>query len=207
MAISASAMPGRDRRSRLDEPGAPMFWNELMIPHTVPNSPMNGVMLAVVARNGTRRLELRHLHRRRAQQRPIDRVQALQCWTSGGRRRLWPARAATAAQLRVQLRVARLKQSDERALPRDRADRLHLGELAALAEHLQKRGRLALSAPERPELVKDDAPGNSREEQQDQQNDFGQRAGVRDEADDVGIRGQLAGPSLRLRRLRESARA
>ena len=37
-----------------------------------------------------------------------------------------------------------------------------------------------------------------------EKNDFGQRAGVRDEADDVGIRGQLAGPSLRLRRLRKT---
>ena len=53
MAISASAIPGPTRR-RLDEPVALMLWNELMIPHTVPNSPMNGVMLAVVARNGTR---------------------------------------------------------------------------------------------------------------------------------------------------------
>ena len=31
-----------------------MFMNAVMMPHTVPNSPMNGVMLAVVARNVTR---------------------------------------------------------------------------------------------------------------------------------------------------------
>ncbi len=31
-----------------------MLWNDIMIPHTVPNSPMNGVMLATVARKGRR---------------------------------------------------------------------------------------------------------------------------------------------------------
>jgi hypothetical protein len=35
-------------------PAPAMSWNDVMIPHTVPNSPMNGVMLAVVARNITR---------------------------------------------------------------------------------------------------------------------------------------------------------
>ena len=38
------------------EPVAPMFANEPMMPQTVPNSPMNGVAAAVVARNGTNRL-------------------------------------------------------------------------------------------------------------------------------------------------------
>ena len=46
-------MPGATT-PRLDDPGrADAAETRIMIPHTVPNSPMNGVMLAVVARNGT----------------------------------------------------------------------------------------------------------------------------------------------------------
>ena len=40
--------------ARSVEPCGPMFMKAVMIPHTVPNSPMKGVMLAVVARNVTR---------------------------------------------------------------------------------------------------------------------------------------------------------
>ena len=54
------------------------------MPHTVPNRPMNGVMLAVVARNVHALFELGHLDGRRAQQRAIDGVEALQGWTNGG---------------------------------------------------------------------------------------------------------------------------
>src|SRR5688572_21905283 len=50
VAISASAIPGATT-ARLVEPAALISRNELMIPHTVPNSPTNGAMLAVVARN------------------------------------------------------------------------------------------------------------------------------------------------------------
>src|SRR3954469_22882536 len=46
-------MPGATT-PRLDDPCAPICWNEFMMPQTVPNRPMNGVMLAVVARNGRR---------------------------------------------------------------------------------------------------------------------------------------------------------
>ena len=49
MAMSASAMPGATT-ARLAEPWDPMAWKELMIPTTVPNRPMNGPALAVVAR-------------------------------------------------------------------------------------------------------------------------------------------------------------
>ena len=57
VAISASAMPGATT-PRLVEPTLAMRWNDVMIPHTVPNSPMNGVMLAVVASSGSRRSSL-----------------------------------------------------------------------------------------------------------------------------------------------------
>ncbi len=39
----------------LAEPCTPMDRNECMIPHTVPNSPINGVVLPVVARKSSRR--------------------------------------------------------------------------------------------------------------------------------------------------------
>src|SRR5262245_45623826 len=45
-------MPGATT-ARSVEPCAPMFENADMMPHTVPNRPMNGVMLAVVARKVT----------------------------------------------------------------------------------------------------------------------------------------------------------
>ena len=53
VAMSASAMPGATT-ARSVEPWAPMFEKADMMPQTVPNRPMNGVMLAVVARNVTR---------------------------------------------------------------------------------------------------------------------------------------------------------
>jgi len=52
--ISASDMPGATTVMFAD-PDRPMSWNEVMIPHTVPKRPMNGVTLAVVARKLSRR--------------------------------------------------------------------------------------------------------------------------------------------------------
>jgi len=43
VAISASEMAG-PTVAMLAEPVAPIFWNALKIPHTVPNSPMNGAV-------------------------------------------------------------------------------------------------------------------------------------------------------------------
>jgi hypothetical protein len=51
---SASEMPGATT-ARFAEPMRPMSPNASMIPQTVPNRPMNGDTLAVVARNETRR--------------------------------------------------------------------------------------------------------------------------------------------------------
>jgi hypothetical protein len=53
VAISASAI-GCATTPRLVLPADAIPWNAITMPHTVPNKPMNGVMLAVVARNGTR---------------------------------------------------------------------------------------------------------------------------------------------------------
>ena len=57
------------------------------MPHTVPNSPMNGAMLAVVARKMSRFSSREHFSAGRAQQRPVERVEALQSRTGRGRGR------------------------------------------------------------------------------------------------------------------------
>ena len=140
------------RPPRLVEPVWPMLWNAIMMPHTVPNSPMNGAMLAVVARNGHALLELVDLDDRRAQQRAVDGRQALQSWTSGGRLRIGPSPSSRRglAQLRGQLGVAGLKEPDQRAVAERAADRLDFGELAAAAEDVENCARLPRGAPERP---------------------------------------------------------
>ena len=46
--MSASEMPGATAR-RLAAPAVPSCWNASMMPHTVPNRPMNGDTVAVVA--------------------------------------------------------------------------------------------------------------------------------------------------------------
>ena len=57
VAMSASAI-GVPTTPRLVEPVCPMLRNAVMIPQTVPNSPMNGATLAVVASSGSRRSSL-----------------------------------------------------------------------------------------------------------------------------------------------------
>ena len=74
--------------------------NAIMMPHTVPNRPMNGAMLAVVARNGMRFSSLLTSTHRRAHQRAVHRRQALQGRTTGGPSAdwvRWPRRAAPGA--------------------------------------------------------------------------------------------------------------
>ena len=52
VATSASEIPGATT-ARLAEPLWPIPLKEFMIPHTVPNKPMNGVVFPVVAKKGT----------------------------------------------------------------------------------------------------------------------------------------------------------
>src|SRR4029434_10737694 len=94
VAISPSAI-GCATTPRLVLPADAIPWNAITIPHTVPNNPMNGVLLAVGATNGTRGsenrsplLQLAELDGARPQERPIDRVEALQRWTRRRRARL-----------------------------------------------------------------------------------------------------------------------
>ena len=89
-------------------------------------------------------LQLVQLDGRRAQQRAVDGIEALQRWTRRRPLPAWRSLGPAAAQLRVQLRVAGLEQTDERARRQRRADGLHFGELAALAEDVEERRRLLL---------------------------------------------------------------
>ncbi len=61
-----------------------------MMPHTVPNSPMYGVTLAVVARKVSRFSSRDNFGARRPQQRPVERVEALQGRTGSGSRPAGP---------------------------------------------------------------------------------------------------------------------
>ena len=148
-------------------PVAPMPWNALMMPHTVPNSPMNGVMLAVVARNGTRRSSLLTSTRRRAQQRAVDARRGSSA-LDAPRRRARTVRAAGAGllpQLRVQLRVAGLEDPDERARRRAIWQTACTSENLLLLRKTSRNVAVCRSdAAERPQLVEDDAPGDDREE-------------------------------------------
>ena len=141
----------RDDGETRSSPAAPMFWKAIMMPHTVPNSPMNGVMLAVVARNGTRFSSLfTSTVDARSSARSTRRGSS--GWT---RRQRLPGLCASRLrlpQLRVQLGVAGLKHADQRAVRERRTDGLHLGELAALAEHVEERRGLALERAERQNL-------------------------------------------------------
>ena len=141
-----------------------------MIPHTVPNRPMYGVMLAVVARNGTR---LSSLFTSTADARSSARSSAGEASKSRTRRgdRLdlaGSAPDATACSARRN-RPGRSRRAGSRQVL---ADRLYFRELAAAAEDIEKGGRLSLSAVERPQFVENDAPGGDGEQDQDQQNEL-----------------------------------
>ena len=129
--------------ARLVEPVAPMPWNAAMMPHTVPNSPMYGVMLAVVARNGMRPSSL---FTSTVAARSSARSSAGRLLSVGARGAGAGAPARRLAQLRVELGVTGLEDADQRALVEVLADGLHFGELAAAAEDVEKRRRLALGA-------------------------------------------------------------
>ena len=89
-----------------------------------------------------------------------------------------------------------------------RADRLHFRELAALAEDLEERAGVALGAAELPDLVKDDAPGDGGEEEQDEQDALREPVGVRDELERNRLRrAQTPARPLRLEARGRSSQA
>src|SRR5438876_8254484 len=124
--------------------------------HNAPHSPEQPDK----GRNARRRREKRnpafelvHLDCRRAQQRAIDRRQALESWTIGGQSWIGSSRSAVRrvlTQLCRKLRVARLKQTHQRTLAKRRADRLAVRKFLAAPEDLGKTGALAVRAAECP---------------------------------------------------------
>jgi len=120
-------------------------------------------------------LEARDLHGGGSGERARERLQRAD---RGPHRRL-PAPRTT--HLLVDLDVARLEDADERARSELRAHRVHLGELAALAEHVDERRRVRPRAVEHETLVQDDRPGNQREQEENDKDGPGDRAALGDE--------------------------
>jgi len=154
---------------------------------------MNGHTLAVVPderaharRGGQERdapLEPRDLARCRAHQRARERFEA-----PDGRTRGSPGGflfLARPADLLVDLLIAGLEHADERAGLELDADRVHLGELRALAEDVQEGLGLGVGALERHPLVKDDGPRDEGEEGQDDEDAHGHAADVAEETPDA----------------------
>jgi len=159
VAISASAMPGATT-PRLVDPTLAMRWNDVMMPQTVPNSPMKGEMLAVVASTDSHRsIFVTSTAAARSSARSPTRGSSV----LDVRRGLADCRsvAPPAAQLRVQLGIARLKMPAAGWHQRS-AYGMHLGELRAAAEHVQEPRGLALDPIENAQSVKDNAPGHDR---------------------------------------------
>ena len=152
MVIRASEMPGATT-ARFAEPMRPMSPKASMMPQTVPKSPMKGVTLAVVARKLRRRSSrVTSTPAARASERESDsRLRTV------GLPRRAPVPPA-AAHLLVDLEVAGLEDADERARLELRADGVHLGELAALAEDVEEGGGLRARTVQGQALVEDDGP-------------------------------------------------
>src|SRR5204863_8811300 len=118
--------------------------------------------------------QLVHFSDRCAHQCTINGGQALQCWTALWR--LWIGDlclrgiGTRLSKLSGQLRIAGLKQSDQRTLAERSTHRLNFGELIATAEDVEKIDRVPLRAPKNPELVEDDAPARDRQERENPQN-------------------------------------
>ena len=202
MATSASAIPG-PTTARLVEPcDADALERRHDAPHRAEQSDER--------RDARRRreerharLELGHLHRRRAKQRPVDRVEALEGWTSGGRPLAWPASGLLAgAQLGIELRVAGLEQPDERTGRRACGRRPALPRTCCSCGRCRGRWTVCrCGAAELPDLVENDRPTTSRKRAAG----WPERSGrpdraCGDEVDDVGV--DFAGPSCRRPALR-----
>ena len=154
-----------------------------MIPHTVPKRPMYGVMLAVVARKGTR---LSSLFTSTDAARSSARSRAARLLMVGRATACGTGRCRAAeAQLRIELGITRLEDADQRAFSQRLADGLHFRELVAAAKHLEERRRLAFRSAEDPQLEENDGPGSNGKENQDEQDGLLDRAGTSDHLEQV----------------------
>src|SRR6202008_1822136 len=88
---------------------------------------------------------------------------------------------ATAADLLVDLHVPGLEHAHEGTGLELAADGVNLGELAALAEHVEERLGAGRGLSERHTFVKDDPPGEEREEEEDDKYPFTDGAGAGEE--------------------------
>jgi hypothetical protein len=91
-----------------------------------------------------------------------------------------------------------LKKPDERALSKRAADSLHFRELAAAAEDVEKLRALTLGAAERPELIKNDAPGNDRQKTEAGERKLRNECEMSDSGDDPRTRAIEHSPTRRL---------
>ena len=184
-------MPGATT-ARLVDPAAAMPWND-------DHDPPHGAEQPDVRRDRRRRREKRHavlelgdLRGRRAQQRAIHGFQTPEGWTRAPVARLV---LAGAAQLRVQLRVARLKEPDERTRRQARAHGLHFREAAALAEDVEER-RVCFVARRSCRCLKKMMPHETAEKSSSvAEHGLHDRIGVENERDDVGLREPSAEPA------------
>ena len=177
----------RDSWSRLP----PICWKAVRMPHTVPNRPMNGVMLAVVARKVSR-------FSSRETSVPAARSSA----RSSASRLFSVGRGATAAgrpstgagaggvrfELRGQLGIAGLEDADQRAVREVPAHGLHFRELAAAPEDVEEARRLPPRPLQLPGLVEDDAPGRRGKNEQNQQDALGERGRAQEQRHKVALR-------------------
>ena len=128
-----------------------------MMPTTVPNSPMNGVMLAVVARNDTWCSSLFTSTTEARSSARSTAVEALQGWTTGGRPRTGTRVRRVGwrvlPQLGGELRVAGLKEADERAVLERSRRRPALRRTCCSGGRRPGTGPSGAPAPERPQLV------------------------------------------------------
>lgn len=108
-------------------------------------------------------------------------------------------------QLRRELRVAGLKQPDERTRAERAAHGLHFGELVAAAEDVEELRRLPGSAAERPQLVEHDPERQDRRQRENEQNPLGDTysAGTKRESNETGTRLFRCDRALRLHEQRE----
>ena len=89
------------------------------------------------------------------------------------------------AQLGGQLRVAGLKQPDERTCGERCTHGLDFGKLIAAPKHVEELGRLTPRPPKRPDLIENHAPRGNREKSENEQDDSGDVAGVGEQVENL----------------------
>ncbi len=173
--MSASAIPGATT-PRLVDPTLAMRWNDVMMPQTVPNSPMNGVMLAVVARMDIRRSSLE-----------TSTVAARSSARSTELRLFKVGRAGAPAGLAAFVAAWRScvfssaypawKIPTSGLLSNVRQTACTSENFAASPEDVEEPHRVVVGASERPQFLKDDRPRGDGEGGEDGEDDLGDGPG------------------------------